>query len=890
MEQMNEEEIFLATCLERQLLPLFPQAKNKAGKLSKENLPLIADVITDIAQALISLRQNRRSKMIQESSMSPKDELSLPTFKEYGIDPTNKRVVMGLVQDLVTLDCHSPKHNILTTRMANSQSVSLVRVCSCANFDRFDRNNRQHGFVNRIMTALVPPSTTKKEVDGPLSINTTDEAVLVFLIHTGRQHPVLFKNACTHLGINVKETMDAVATFTMWSASNINYSQQREVARHLRVWYGRSMTSAEDRVKKELGCDYVGPKDVGIYIHNNVKIPWSVRCPVVLLQHYLGTVFNTGDKDRACQLTHIDCLLSLDHGQGFCRAVAVIVCRIYNQSTKTWREFQQTFILASAECAKDSGEILMGTFLPVLNTGYEQMVKHPAVHVYKRTVDEGNNKNHYVCLEGEAKEQESDVLQYTPIKLECWLAADIKQYMMNQGRENFATCWCPYCDCSHSGWQSLGHTKGRPWTIKLLNEQSEKVHAKMTSAERKGVSNKKCIFTAMDLSHNVIPVLHVGLGAGNGVEKKILPEIQASCELWTEEYIKLETKLERHKFDLKRLQIWKVDENKKIITQKRGETRQILTEQQEKEQSIVKKKIELLNNLIDENKKETVIVKKGFLEEGKKDRNSKAQGQPVKAAVEGVFMANGVSKAVYFGGELQGKAVRRMMESRAVIITSIKDLILELPDEQKLIKEARVFVMLDVYERLLGHLDGLFSLCRVRRFHVTAEQIELAGKHCIQVLALWRALGMSVTIKLHIIEDHLMDYLIAMKGFGDLTEDEGERAHQIGKQDEYRSKSAVDQAAKANSHAQWESMGKREEVIRRKDEVHQALKRKRVIDLGKVNAEKKKEDRDERRANLFDLELVPQRYETLVNERKRKLVESGPVRTRDPIDVNFKIE
>ena len=315
-----------------------------------------------------------------------------------------------------------------------------------------------------------------------------------------------------------------------------------------------------------------------------------------------------------------------------------------------------------------------------------------------------------------------------------------------------------------------------------------------------------------------------------------------------------------------------------------------MTEVQQQEQLIVKKKIELLNKLIDENKKETVIVKVLFVEEGKKEQNSKAQGQPVKAAVEDVFIANGVNKAVYFGGELQGKAIRRMMESRAIIIDSLKELILELPDEQKLIKEARVFAVLDVYERLLGHLDGLFSICRVKRFHLTDEQIELAGKHCIQILALWRALGLSVTTKLHIIEDHLMDYLIAMEGFGDLTEDEGEHAHQVGKQDEYRSKSAIDQAAKANSHAQWESMGKREEVIQRKVEVHQTLKRKRAIDLGKVNAEKKKEDREERRANLFDLELVQDSHETLVNERKRKLVESGPVRTRDPIDLNFKIE
>ena len=219
----------------------------------------------------------------------------------------------------------------------------------------------------------------------------------------------------------------------------------------------------------------------------------------------------------------------------------------------------------------------------------------------------------------------------------------------------------------------------------------------------------------------------------------------------------------------------------------------------------------------------------------------------------------------------------------------LRELVLSLPEDQKFLDHLKVFDMLNANERLQGHFDGLFSICRVKRFQITEEQLTNARKHCLQILLLWRAVGLSVTVKLHIIEDHVMEYLMKVKGIGDLTEDEGERAHQTGHGNENRSKNSPGNTIKANSHARWESMQKREEVMQRKKIVGEAVKRKGNAALQGANAKKSKEARDEGRVNLFDLGLVPERYETLAEQRKKKMVESGPART-DAFQTNFTIE
>ena len=264
-------------------------------------------------------------------------------------------------------------------------------------------------------------------------------------------------------------------------------------------------------------------------------------------------------------------------------------------------------------------------------------------------------------------------------------------------------------------------------------------------------------------------------------------------------------------------------------------------------------------------------------------------GQPVKAAFEDMLKTLGIDGGVYFGGELQGPAILKYMARRSVIIGNLKRLVLLLPEEQKVIKENRIWVILDEHERLLGHLDGFLNIYQVKRFHLTANHLSQAVQNRDSIMDGWRALGLSVTTKMHIIEDHMVAYLEDLQGFGDMCEDEGECGHQVGAQNESRSKALRDNKEKATAHAQWESMLKNEDVVKRMTEVENSVKRKRRLVNAEETGKRKKKERDDGREALLSLNMVPLQYETIKQLKEKHYLDSAPKR-EDLFDETFVIE
>ena len=73
---------------------------------------------------------------------------------------------------------------------------------------------------------------------------------------------------------------------------------------------------------------------------------------------------------------------------------------------------------------------------------------------------------------------------------------------------------------------------------------------------------------------------------------------------------------------------------------------------------------------------------------------------------------------------------------------------------------------------------------------------------------LWRYLEISVTPKLHILFVRLLIFLERVKEFGDLGEDDGERAHQEEARNESRVGAVVNLAKKERTKSQFEAMKK----------------------------------------------------------------------------------
>ncbi len=98
-------------------------------------------------------------------------------------------------------------------------------------------------------------------------------------------------------------------------------------------------------------------------------------------------------------------------------------------------------------------------------------------------------------------------------------------------------------------------------------------------------------------------------------------------------------------------------------------------------------------------------------------------------------------------------------------------------------------------------------------------------------MVLWRKLQLSITPKVHALEDHLVEQLlkeehgVKLRGIREFTEDFVEQAHQFGFRDNGRTRGLKDHAAKARSHSNWEHRALNPAVHVKHQEVKNATSR-----------------------------------------------------------------
>ena len=155
--------------------------------------------------------------------------------------------------------------------------------------------------------------------DAFIPILNEEDALVALIVLLGKRSENLFTKAMSVLGYPVIKQMDEVATFAMWSSSNVNYSQQREIDRHLCSWFHMSLVASESKVKRLLGKKFVVPV-TGTYQVGHTKVDWSCRDPVTLLLHFITGVANCSTRTS---FGMVDVVVSIDHGKGFSRGSCV---------------------------------------------------------------------------------------------------------------------------------------------------------------------------------------------------------------------------------------------------------------------------------------------------------------------------------------------------------------------------------------------------------------------------------------------------------------------------------------------------------------------------------------------------------------------------------------
>ena len=139
----------------------------------------------------------------------------------------------------------------------------------------------------------------------------------------------------------------------------------------------------------------------------------------------------------------------------------------------------------------------------------------------------------------------------------------------------------------------------------------------------------------------------------------------------------------------------------------------------------------------------------------------------------------GIDRARYHGGDFEGTLIIRLFQNTDNICKhfSIEINKIITNDDQK--KEVEDYTMR--YIDICTLFDSLFSLSRTLTGNITSEIINELEIVIDKKMIFWRNLRLSTkTVKIHGIEDHLLDQIKKYNGIWCFIEDFIEQTHQFG--------------------------------------------------------------------------------------------------------------
>jgi hypothetical protein len=321
-------------------------------------------------------------------------------------------------------------------------------------------------------------------------------------------------------------------------------------------------------------------------------------------------------------------------------------------------------------------------------------------------------------------------------------------------------------------------------------------------------------------------VLRLTIGIVNDILDHLVEEMQAAGEWYTDDYYRLEEEViqadrELHlAANILSMHVGYHKEYKKEcrgcrLRTARGEARLIIETDLEE----VLEEKQALQNEVNRCKVEKEEGEKESKIEKAKPQNGKEFGQPVQAFVDEVMKGHGIDRGAHFGGKLEGISCCKLMGVAVDLVNRIEEHVLVLPLEQRVVgMDDDIREVIAQHRELLLNLDGLMSALRMVRFHVTPQLIIKTDLYLQRVLELWRHLEMSVTPKLHCLEDYTIYFFRKYCGFCDLGEDLGELAHQLEARSDKRLAVVRDFAKREKLKSKQEVMNSQLQQVQAKQE------------------------------------------------------------------------
>jgi hypothetical protein len=172
----------------------------------------------------------------------------------------------------------------------------------------------------------------------------------------------------------------------------------------------------------------------------------------------------------------------------------------------------------------------------------------------------------------------------------------------------------------------------------------------------------------------------------------------------------------------------------------------------EAELLFIDQKRNLLQLCVDKLKDKLMPSKQQFKE--KKTENSKAFRQLLRAKSDEILKKRGVNLAAQFGGDLEGNVIQKLMaEAFSIIITNdVEEQVLGTERVVRTHEETQD--MCEKCHQLFLPWDGYFSGLWTKHFLLTDEIVNRRKEFLVRSVLLERYLGMSITPKIYVMDDH----------------------------------------------------------------------------------------------------------------------------------------
>jgi hypothetical protein len=728
-----------------------------------------------------------------------------PTLCQFGV-PNFHEVHDNLIREIYKYRDRPP---VLLVRDDGGHTLRMLKMPNTPEkHSKFVQSDYKHRWVRHLVDCMckVPALEGSSRAATPKrdEIRMTQNLIVTL----GRLQPKAFSNSAKILKEKIAPKLNAVETVATKIKNNLMDSQLSGINRCSRgagrgnvfttpEYCAKSLGVKKGKLRRSEEQDFVRR---GRYKHPKTReiIPWQST----QVQH----VFGNWIKSDMALLTDLpdefDIVLSVDHGKGHSRATIKMLGHFLKENPDDeWdllrkASLEKVSVVANARCRKDDANIIEKTYGKGLEEDLQFIKNNPFLVIHDGEISFKPSK-----------ENLPEGARVIPIRL--FMAADLLMYNIALGKEGAAGWWCIYCKLRSAEWQKAHGiiSDDDHWTVLKYLEHVGMVEngdigvGNTTRArhERKG-SKTRPLFKSIMLENYIFCVLHYMIGRANNISDFLIQECLSAFETYTPQYMKAEKELIRAS---------------NIVEMREEEKRQFHSEfddsiesyqdivdfyiippantaeteaEKEKKREYDDAKEALagfaeierqLNDAINNAKKDKKKKKEAFDTEAQKPENGKKEGQHIRAGIEDIYKKYKIDRGKAFGGAFDGPMLRRLMKDAFQIVPDIKKFLYPKRLEMVAGKWEDIEDTLYMVQMWFECLDGVMAIMvGTKRYTLTEETYKMAERYVKKIVEIERYLGVSFTVKAHLLEDHFLKQFKRLKGFGNMDETSGEKAHQ----------------------------------------------------------------------------------------------------------------